>query len=336
MEVSVIIPILNEEKYIRDCIKSVVEQDFPKNEMELILVDGYSIDGTIDIIKDLQKKYSFIRLLSNPQKKVQYALNIGVRNARGKYIVRMDAHAEYARDYVSQCLACLKQTDADNVGGPTFAAGKTETQKVIAAAYHSPFALGGGTHYIDGYEGYADTVSWGAFKRQTLIDIGLYDENLPRSEDEDLNFRIASSGGKIYISPKIKSKYYPRDRYWNLFKQYFEYGVWKIAVIKKHRTMLRLTHMVPMLFVMFLLVFGLGSLFSNVVMWTFLSVLVLYGLLDAYFSFKNKYVSSLMQRIKLMYVHFILHVSYGLGFWVGIFKFAGRKWPADSGKVAIK
>ena len=312
MEVSVIIPILNEEKYIRDCIKSVVEQDFPKNEMELILVDGCSIDGTIDIIKDLQKKYSFIRLLSNPQKKVQYALNIGVRNARGKYIVRMDAHAEYARDYVSQCLACLKQTDADNVGGPTFAAGKTETQKVIAAAYHSPFALGGGTHYIDGYEGYADTVSWGAFKRQTLIDIGLYDENLPRSED------------------------YPRDRYLNLFKLYFEYGVWKIAVIKKHRTMLRLTHMVPMLFVMFLLVFGLGSLFSNVVMWTFLSVLVLYGLLDEYFSFKNKYVSSLMQRIKLMYVHFILHVSYGLGFWVGIFKFAGRKWPVDSGKVAIK
>ena len=324
--VSVIIPVYNEENYIKSCIESIVNQDYPKDDMELLLIDGGSKDKTVEIIEEMINNFPFIRLLNNPKKTVQYALNIGIKNAIGTYIVRMDAHAEYENDYISKCIECLKRTGADNVGGPTNAKGKTECQQVIAAAYHSPFALGGGIHYVDEYEGYADTVSWGSFKRKTLIDIGMYDERLPRSEDDDLNYRIIKNGGKIYISSSIKSTYYPRNTYLGLFKQYFEYGVWKIAVIKKHKKPARVAHLIPMMFVLFLILFGIGSFFSNIILYSFIFILGLYIILNFYFSFKNKYVNNLLQKIKLVYVHTIIHISYGLGFLTGIFKFINTKW----------
>lgn len=324
--VSIIIPILNEENYIAKCIESILSQDYPKENMEAILIDGDSSDKTVEIINSYIETYPFIRILRNPNKTVQFALNIGINGAVGKYIVRMDAHAEYATDYVSKCIEYLKKTGANNVGGPMIAKGKNDVQKVVAAAYHSPFALGGGKFHIEGFEGYADTVFLGSFEREYLLDIGLYDERLPRSEDDDLNFRISERGGKIYITPEIKSVYYPRDSYKKLFKQYYEYGVWKVAVIKKHKKPARISHLIPMLFVLYLLVFGILSFFLKPVLYAFLAILAVYILLDAYFSFKSKYIRSFQNRLRLMYVHFILHLSYGLGFWQGIFKFWGSKW----------
>ena len=324
--VSIVIPILNEEKYIDKCIESILSQDYPKEHMEAVLVDGDSQDRTVEIINTYIEKYPFIKILNNPQKTVQYALNIGIKGACGKYIVRMDAHAEYAEDYVSKCIEYLEKTKANNVGGPMIAKGKNDIQKVVAAAYHSPFALGGGKFHIEGFEGYADTVFLGSFERQYLIDLGLYDERLPRSEDDDLNFRIAESGGKVYITPEIKSVYYPRDSYIKLFKQYYEYGVWKVAVIKKHKKPARISHLIPMLFVLYLVSFSILSLFFKPALYVFLGVLALYILLDMYFSFSNKYISTFLNKLRLMYVHFLLHLSYGLGFWQGIFKFIGTKW----------
>ena len=133
--VSVVIPVRNEEKYIAKCVESVLNQDFPKKDMELILVDGASEDRTVAIIEGFAAKYDFIRLCENPRKTVQHALNIGIKNAVGRYVVRMDAHSEYASDYVSECVRHLEKTNAANVGGPMIARGKTRLQKVIAAAY---------------------------------------------------------------------------------------------------------------------------------------------------------------------------------------------------------
>lgn len=325
-KVSIIIPILNEEKYIDKCIESILKQDYPREDMEAILIDGESQDNTLKIINEYIEKYPFIKVLNNPHKTVQYALNIGINGAVGKYIVRMDAHAEYANDYVSKCIEYLEKTKANNVGGPMIAKGKDDVQKVVAAAYHSPFALGGGKFHIEGFEGYADTVFLGAFERQYLLDMGLYDERLPRSEDDDLNFRIAESGGKIYITPQIKSIYYPRNSYRLLFNQYYEYGLWKVAVIKKHKSPARISHLIPMLFVLYLVTFGILSFFFRPIFYIFASILALYVLLDAYFSFTNKYINNFTNKIRLMYVHFLLHLSYGLGFWQGIFKFMGTKW----------
>ncbi len=318
--VSVVMPVLNEGKYIKNCLDSVLSQDYSKENLEILLIDGMSEDGTGKIINEYASKYSFIKLLSNPKKTVQYALNIGIKNARGEYIVRMDAHASYANDYISQCIKYLKKTGAANVGGPTIVEGKNPIQKIVAAAYNSPFALGGSRHYEENFEGYADTVAWGAFKKQTLTELGMYDERLPRSEDDDLNFRITKSGGKIFITPKIKSIYYPKDSFKKLFKQYFNYGLWKVAVIKKHRKPSRLAHLVPMLFVAFILIFGILSFVSKFFLFIFLSVMALYLILDFYFSFKNKYAKSTVYKLGLMLVHPIIHFSYGLGFWIGIFR----------------
>ncbi len=326
VKVSVVIPVRNEEKYIVKCIESVIKQNFSKNAMELILVDGLSEDKTVEIIKDFMIRHKFIKLYENPKKTVQYALNIGIKNAVGEFIVRMDAHSEYADDYISKCVEFLEQTDADNVGGPMIAQGKTPIQTVVAAAYHSPFALGGGKFHDENYEGYADTVYLGAFRRQTLLKLGLYDERLPRNEDDDLNFRLANSGGKVFITPKIRSVYYPRSTYREVFKQYFEYGLWKVAVIKKHKKPARLSHLVPVSFVVFLLLFSALSLFSGVARGILLLVMLLYLSLSLYFSLKNKRISSWLDKFRLIWVHFILHIAYGIGFLCGIFKFWRAKF----------
>lgn len=319
--VSVVIPIRNEEKYIDKCLNSVLEQDYPRECMELILVDGASEDKTVGMIKEYMERYPFIRLLDNPNKTVQYALNIGMKAARGLYIVRMDAHAEYAADFVSKSIAFLEKTDAVNVGGPMVARGKTTKQKVIAAAYHSPFALGGGKFHEEDYEGYADTVFLGAFRKSALEEVGYYDERLPRSEDDDLNFRFTERGDKIYITPQIRSVYYPRSDYVSLFRQYYEYGLWKVAVIKKHKKPARLSHLVPAAFVLFLAASIVLSLFFPLYRWFFGGVMLLYLLMDVWFSFKNPRLSRFSDKLRLMWVHFLLHVSYGLGFWQGIFRF---------------
>ncbi len=325
-KVSVIIPILNEERYIKGCLDSLMEQDYPKEFLEIILVDGLSDDKTPDIIKDYIKKYPFIKLYVNSHKTVQYAMNIGISNATGEYIVRMDAHAWYANDYISMCVKYLQKTGAQNVGGTTVVRGKNKMQKVIAAAYHSPFALGGSKHYNESFEGYADTVAWGSFERKYLIELGMYDERLPRSEDDDLNFRIEKAGGKIFITPKIKSIYYPKETLAKLFKQYFDYGTWKVAVIKKHHKPSRIAHLIPMLFVLFIVLFWALSFCSDLIAKIFFGVMSIYFLLDVYFSFKNKYAKKFSDKILLIITHFTIHFSYGLGFWKGIFKFMNSRW----------
>lgn len=325
-KVSVVLPVLNEEKYIKNCLDSILKQDYPQNHLEIILVDGISEDKTVDIIKEYTEKYSFIKLFTNEKKTVQYALNIGIKNATGKYIVRMDAHASYANDYISKSIEYLKKTKCANVGGTTVVRGKNFTQKVIAAAYHSPFALGGSKHYDENYEGYADTVAWGAFEREYLLKIGMYDERLPRSEDDDLNFRITERGDKIFVTPKIESIYYPRDTFKGLFRQYFGYGKWKVAVIKKHHKPSRIAHLIPMLFVLYLILGSTLSLIFPVLSSLFVGVLLLYFILDLIFSFKNPYTKSILGKICLVWAHFVIHVSYGLGFWVGIFKFFNTKF----------
>ncbi len=320
IEVSVVIPIRNEEKYIKKCIESVLEQDYPKEKIEVNLVDGASEDRTVKIIKQYQEKYDFIHLFLNPNKTVQTALNIGIENSNGKYIVRMDAHSEYAKNYITKCIEYLKKTGADNVGGPMCAEGKTEMQKVIAAAYHSKFALGGGKFHDKNYEGYADTVYLGAYKKKTIEAIGLYDENFPRSEDDELNLRILENCGKIFITPEIQSIYYPRDNIKDLFRQYFEYGEWKVAVIKKHKKPARLSHLVPMCFVLFLLLFGIMSIFLHPIRLVFFVVILCYLGLDCFSSFCNKELKQISMKLLLVYIHFVIHMAYGLGFCYGIIK----------------
>lgn len=332
IKVSVVIPVRNEEKYINACIESVLSQDYCSENLEVIIVDGDSSDSTSEIVKSYMRKYEFIRLLKNPKKFVQHALNIGMKSATGEYIVRLDAHSKYANNYITKCIQYLEKTGVTNVGGPMRASYKTDengkiigVQNVIAAAYYSKFALGGGKNHEENYEGLTDTVFLGAFRKKDIEKLNYYDDRLIRNEDDDLCFRMIENGMKIYITPEIKSEYYPRNNYKDLFKQYFEYGLWKVAVIKKHKKPARISHLIPIMFVIFLVLFSILSFFSKTILAFFLSVLGIYLLLDVYFSFKNEKIKKISDNLRLVAIHFILHVSYGLGFFVGIFKFRNFK-----------
>ena len=205
--------------------------------------------------------------------------------------------------------------------------GKNPVQRAVAAAYYSPFALGGGKQHIRDYEGYSDTVSFGAFKKSMAEKVGLFDESLILNEDDDFNFKISEAGGKIFISSEIHSTYYPRDTYLGLVKQYFGYGFWKVAVIKKHHKPARLSHLVPMMFVLFLIFGGLFSCFSQRFRKLYAGVLGLYAVMDAGASLKLKVeddTDGFMLRLRLLLIHLLLHVSYGCGFIAGILRFGRR------------
>lgn len=323
--VSVVVPILNEKNYIDEFIKSVLDQDFDKSKMEVLLVDGMSSDGTRNILFDYSKKFEFIHVIDNLEKKIPDALNVGIKNSVGKYIIRMDAHTYYYPDYISQCVSTIESGNYSNVGGPTVVGFKSKIQKIIAAANYSPFALGGGKSHNIEYEGIADTVSFGTFRRDYLLDLGMYDTSIQFAEDDDLNFRIIENGGSIFISPKIKYIYYPRDSFKSLFVQYFRYGLWKSAVIKKHKRPARISHLVPPCFVLFLIFFPILSLFNSAALYLFVSIIFIYIVLSFSFSFKSKNLENNSEKILLAFTHFVIHVSYGSGILFGMLKFNRKK-----------
>lgn len=338
--VSVVIPVRNEEKYIEQCIISLLNQDFPKENLEIIFVDGVSNDRTKEIIgKYISEQPRLFKLLDNPNITVPYALNTGIRNALGKYFFIMGAHGEYAVNYISKCVYFLENTDADNVGGPVIAKGKNNLQKVIAASYHSKFALGGGKHHDENYEGYADTLFPGSYKKETLVNIGMYDEKFTRNQDDELNYRLVKSGGKIFVTHEIKCVYYPRDSYKKLFRQYFEYGFWRVAFIKKHGVPARITQLVPAFFVLFLALFLAALVLFKPAALACTPVLGLYLIMNFYFSFTNRHIEGMQNKLRLVLIHFMLHFSYGTGFIIGVSHFLkiGVRWrPPKLWKVSNK
>jgi hypothetical protein len=198
-------------------------------------------------------------VIDNPGLTAPCGLNAAIHSARGGIIVRADAHTEYAPDYLLKCLETLQQTGADNVGGPARTKADGYCQRAIAAAYHSPFSVGGARFHDPDYEGYVDTVTYGCWPRSTFEKFGLFDEELVRNQDDEHNLRITRGGGKVYQSPKIKSWYRPRGSLAALFKQYMQYGYWKVRVIQKHKLPASWRHLVPGAFVLALMLLFLFS-----------------------------------------------------------------------------
>lgn len=318
IEVSVVIPVLNEEKYIDGCIASIVKQDYPKEQLEILFIDGLSTDGTREILKKASSQFKWIKIFDNEKKIIPCAMNVGIMAAEGIYIVRMDVHTEYSTDYISKCIEVLKKTGAENVGGPVVARGKTRKQRIIAAAYDSPFALGGGKQYKKGYGGYVDTVFLGCYKKDFAANIGMYDENMERNEDDEFNYRIIKQGGRIYMSPEIRTIYYPRDSMIALAKQYFGYGKGKTKVLHKYGSLARLRQIIPALFVLFLVLGAVGAILSENIAWGYFFVLLFYIILDLYFSLNNKQLEALADKLLLVYVHIVIHISYGYGYLRGL------------------
>ena len=248
-------------------------------------------------------------------------MNVGIRAARGEYICRLDAHSEYSRDYLVRCLETMKKTGADNVGGPCVATGRGRLQRAIAAAFSSVFAVGNSHFHFSDYEGPVASLFPGFYKRDTLVRLGLYDEELVRNQDDELNLRLIRAGGTIYQCPKIRLKYFPRSSLKALFRQYLQYGYWKVRVMQKHRLVPSWRHLVPGVFVTGLALGPVFKLVSPVLffLWVMLVTVYLVGSLGFSIHVARKKGWDLLPLLPAVFATY--HVAYGLGFLFGVVDF---------------
>ena len=282
-------------------------------EKELILVDGGSKDKTVEMINAYSEKYPQIRLLHNPDKYVSFALNMAIRAAKGDSIVRLDAHTDYADDYFLQVIKTFDRTGADVVGGPTRTAYKTSFQRAVGYCISTKMGVGDSKVHDDTYEGYTDTVTFGSWKKDMFNDVGYFDTQLMRNQDDEFGYRAKSFGKKLYLNPAIKLWYYPRSNIKGLFKQYFQYGLFKPLVLKKVGSEAKIRHFIPAFFTLYIVSLPLAFISA---LW--LLPLALYFLLALVFAVRCP--GSIMEKIYCPVIYPTLHLAYGSGFLLGLFK----------------
>jgi succinoglycan biosynthesis protein ExoA len=319
--ISAVIPCRNERTHIEACVRSVLDQKAVPGDFEVIVVDGMSNDGTREILAKLVLADSRLRVVDNPAGTTAHGMNAGIRHARGQFIAIMGAHNEYAADYLTASLRVIRATGADNVGGSMVCRGASGLQQAIAAAHHSPFSVGGARWHDVSYEGPADTVFGGFYRRDVFDRIGHFDDALLRNQDDEFNLRLTRAGGKIWHSPAIRSSYCPRASLGALFRQYLQYGYWKVAVMKKHGRPASLRHLVPGLFVLGLLLVPLLALFYAPLIVLWLALLASYAVANLSASFATAARRGWRYLPALPLVFGCYHFGYGIGFLRGVVGF---------------
>jgi succinoglycan biosynthesis protein ExoA len=247
--VSVIIPVRNEEAFIARTLDGILAQDYPADRMEIVVADGMSDDRTREIVGLYAQRHPQIRLVDNVDRVTPTGLNAAIAAARGEIISRIDGHCTVAADFVTENVRLLQEhPEAWAVGGPIVHRGAGAFGEAVATAMSHPAGVGMATHRFPGFEGYVDTVQFPAFRRSVFDRIGLFDTNLVRTEDDELNYRILKAGGKMFVSPRVRYVYYVRSRISHLFWQYFHYSFWRIPVLRKHKRPTTVRQVVPLLF----------------------------------------------------------------------------------------
>lgn len=325
--VSVVIPVRNEAAYIRDCLEALLDQTYPKDRYEIIIVDGMSEDSTRQVIKSVMSNRNNIKLLDNLRQTTPAALNLGIGSTKGELIARVDGHTIVGRDYLRVSVETLNRTKADCVGGPTRTSGKKGyTWNAVAKALTSGFAVADSRSHYAEKEFWAESVTMPLFPRETFQKFGVFDEEFLRNQDEELSYRIRERGGKIFCCPSIEYVYYPRKNLIALCKQYFQYGYWKVRVWQKHPDMMRTRHFIPSIFVIALAIGAVGGFLFKPARIGFLAIVSAYFLASLVFSLsiaRNK-IADLKYMPILLFVFASIHLGYGLGFLVGLFKFRNR------------
>jgi succinoglycan biosynthesis protein ExoA len=316
--VSVVVPCRNERDQIETTLQSILAQEPPPGGFEVIVADGMSDDGTRSILSKLANENFRLRIVDNPGQIVSTGLNASIREASGSVIMRMDAHTQYASDYIRNCLEVLRTTGADNVGGPWVARGTGIIGRAIAAAFRSPFSFGGTRGHNPDYEGIVDTVYLGCWPRQVFDRIGLFDEELVRNQDDEFNLRLRRGGGKIWQSPRIKSWYRPRGSLRALVQQYLQYGYWKVRVLQKHKIPASLRHLAPGCFVFLLIILPSVFFWWSLAAWGWLGLVAMYFLCNIGASLLTAARSGCNLLPVLPLVFACYHLAYGLGFLRGI------------------
>ena len=329
--ITAIVPCRNERDSIERCILSILGQEQCKGDIEVIVVDGLSNDGTPAILNRLAMEYPTLRVFTNPKRTMPSGVNIGIQAARGCYIAIMGAHNRYAPDYLRQSVQVLEQTKADNVGGSMICEGRSHVQRAIALAHHSAFSVGGARWHNPDYEGPAETVFGGVYRREVFERIGLFDEELVRNQDDEFNLRLIQHGGCIWHSPRIRSWYSPRQSLMALFRQYVQYGYWRVRVIQKRKAAASLRQFVPGVFVFLLLALPLAGLWWRVGGWAWIGLVVAYITSSVAVSLGIAARSGWQFLCTLPIVFACYHFGYGIGTLRGIFDFILlKRAPAQS------
>lgn len=329
--VTIICPTYNEEKYISNCINSILKQDWviEHNTLELLIIDGMSTDLTRINISNYCEKYGWIKIIDNPQKTVPHALNKGIINSQGNIIIRIDAHCFYPENYISTLVNYLKKLNADNVGGlvKTLPAKDTYICNAIAIAMSHPLGVGSslfriGTTKIQK----TDTVPFGCFDKKVFKKYGLFDIDLVRNQDDEFNGRIIKNNGSIYIIPEIVIDYYARDSIKKTAKMFYQYGLYKPLVNKKLGSPATLRQFVPLLFVLGLIFGTIFSFFDIRLLYLYITSIVLYFILIVVFTFKIVLNKKKLPLIFILPITFLtIHLSYGWGYLKGLNKIIFNK-----------
>jgi glycosyltransferase involved in cell wall biosynthesis len=308
--------------------------------LELFIVDGMSDDNTRDIISDFFRLHPQInyRVIDNPSRIVSTGLNIALRQVTGQIIIRVDGHCIIASDYVRRCVEHIQHDGVDGVGGPMRTIGETPVSQAIAIGMSSLFGVGDSAfRVISGKSMLTDTIPFPAYTHQIIDRVGLYDEELVRNQDDEYNYRIREMGGKILLSADVHSTYYGRSSLLGLWRQYFQYGYWKVRVLQKHPHQMSLRQFVPPVFVIILLLSVLLAIsiffhFSPQILIVSTLIPIFYFIVNLLASVWTASTRGWKHLFLLPLIFFILHASYGYGFLIGFIKFWDR-WSDKIGKV---
>ena len=331
---SIVIPCRNEERYIGACIRSVIGNGYPQDRYEIWVVDGMSTDRTPDIVKGLIQESSRVYFLQNHLQYTPAGLNLGIRRAGGEVIMILGGHAVLQKGYLQRCEALLAQfPDVACVGGIIENVHGDENSEAIGMAMSSPFGVGNSRFRTGGKAGFVDTVAFGAYRREVFDRCGFFDEDLVRNQDDEFNYRLQLQGMKIYFSPELQSDYYVRTSFLYLWKQFYQYGYWKVYVNRKHKKVTSLRQLVPLGFVLYLLAVFPVLLAGSGLIWVWAAGIFVYTAISALSAVKAAGITS--RAFGVMYAFLAMHLAYGIGYLEGILQFVILGLPPAGKKMRI-
>ncbi len=320
--VSALLVTRNEQAYIEKAMMSLIDQTYPKDKYEIVIIDGESTDDTLKIVKRLIDRYKTntfdIRVINNPKHILASGWNLGIRDAKGEYVVRIDAHAEAAKDFIEKNVeTMLKASDAVCVGGKLTTKSLEGDDDTISKVLSSPFGVGNSSFRVSDEAGYADTAVYGLYRKDIFEQVGYFNEKYVRNQDIELHARIRAAGGRFYFDPQINCVYYSRNTVKKMVRQAFGNGKWNMVLLKNQNSALRLRHLVPFAFVLFLTAATVLGFLSKYFWYLEIGVVSLHLAMGIFAAAKK--TKNVSEILTMPFLFLLLHLSYGAGYLAGIF-----------------
>ena len=320
--VTVLMPVRNEQHHLANAVNSVLAQNYP-GPLEIILAIGPSLDQTDAVAKELAAKHSNIKIVENPKGLTTTGLNLGLGQSTADVIVRVDAHSELGKNYILRAVELLEETGSVLVGGIMSAQGKSPLQKAVAFGYGSRFGLGGGRYHLGGKAGEAESAYLGVFDATALKSVGGYDEKIIRGEDWDLSQRLKANGGKVWFSPELVVKYWPRSNVKALAWQFYSTGVWRGELTRRAPGKASIRYFIPPLALLALVVLSILAAVGFIGELGLIIPIALYLLLLSFAAATAKSLE-VLDRLAIFVALPVMHLSWASGFWFGL-AFGARK-----------